>query len=69
MSPMSFQNNSKEELVLCVRCAWREFCVKKFTIDNTRPIKCPEFSLDINLAKKEKESDQKEDKRKIKGDA
>lgn len=69
MRPMSFQNNLEEELVLCVRCAWREFCVKKFTLDNTRPIKCPDFSLDINLVKQEKEGGQKRDKGDFKGDS
>jgi hypothetical protein len=64
---MSSQNNPEVELILCARCAWREFCVKKFTLDNTKPIKCPDFSLDINLIKKEKEGDQKGDKGDPKG--
>lgn len=41
--------------------------MKKFTLDNTKPIKCPDFSLDINLIKKEKEGDQKGDKGDPKG--
>ncbi len=50
---------NSSDLILCSRCAWREFCVKKFSFDNTKPIKCPDFSLDIKLRKMEKEGDQK----------
>ncbi len=46
---------SSEELVLCARCAWREFCTKKFNFDNTKPVKCPDFSLDIRLIQEEKD--------------
>lgn len=51
----------QEEIVLCARCAWREFCVKKFSMDNIKPIKCPDFSLDVRL-KKEREGDKEKDK-------
>jgi len=62
---MSSQKREEEtlqdEIVLCARCAWREFCIKKFTMDNTKPIKCPDFSPDLTL-KKEKEGDKEKDK-------
>lgn len=58
---MKVKESISEEIVLCARCAWREFCTKKFTMDNTKPIKCPDFSLDYTLIKKEKESDKTED--------
>lgn len=63
---MSIQNSFQEELVLCARCAWREFCTKKFTMDNTKPIKCPDFSLDLELIRKERECDQEKNQGKIK---
>ncbi len=59
---MSSSNKSYEEIIFCARCAWREFCVKKFSFDNTKPIKCPDFSLDLELVKKEKKSDKEENK-------
>lgn len=59
---MNSQDNFQEELVLCARCAWREFCVKKFSFDNTKPIKCPDFSLDLELVKREKKGDKEKDK-------
>jgi len=52
----------EEELVICARCAWREQCVKRFSFDNTKPIKCPDFSPDVTL-KPEGEGDRKEDTR------
>ncbi|RUM87592.1 MAG: hypothetical protein DSZ24_05875 [Thermodesulfatator sp.] len=44
---------NSEELVLCARCAWREHCRKRFSFDNTKPIKCPDFSPDVTLKKSE----------------
>ncbi|WP_038056046.1 hypothetical protein [Thermodesulfobacterium hydrogeniphilum] len=65
---MSSQNNRKDQKeseipVLCATCAWREFCSKKFSMDNTKPFKCPDYSPDYTLLKKKKESevDKKED--------
>lgn len=57
---------SQDEIILCVRCAWREVCTKRFTFDNTKPIKCPDFSLDLELLKKERECDKKENQGEIK---
>ncbi len=63
---MNTQDNFQDEIVLCARCAWRAFCTKKFTIDNTKPFKCPDFSLDLELLKGERKGDQEEDQREIK---
>ena len=50
------KNNNQEELpVLCSTCAWRGVCAKKFSFDNTTPIKCPDYSPDPELKKKEPE--------------
>ena len=43
--------------VLCATCAWRATCTKKFSFDNTTPIKCPDYSPDVSLLKKKKESE------------
>ncbi|HFC97532.1 MAG TPA: hypothetical protein ENJ40_03600 [Thermosulfurimonas dismutans] len=48
------------EPVLCARCAWREHCTKRFSFDNTKPVKCPDFSPDVTL-KDETEDDRQED--------
>lgn len=61
MRPMNSQNKLEEELILCARCAWREFCVKKFSFDNTKPIKCPDFSLDLTFKKGEAKGAEKKD--------
>ncbi len=59
---MNSQNNKNSDLpLLCATCAWREFCSKKFTMDNTKPVKCPDYSPDYTLKKKESEVDKKED--------
>lgn len=39
---------------ICVICAWRESCKKKFSISG-RDIHCPDFSEDHTLKLKEKE--------------
>ncbi|MFN4131829.1 MAG: hypothetical protein ACK4GE_01985 [Caldimicrobium sp.] len=66
---MSIQDSSQEEIILCARCAWREFCTKKFSMDNTKPFRCPDFSLDIVLLSKGKRGDQKKDPGKDKEDS
>jgi len=48
------------EPVLCSRCAWREHCTKRFSFDNTQPVKCPDFSPDVTL-RHEEGDDRKED--------
>jgi len=50
----------KQELpVLCATCAWREVCVKRFSFDNTKPLKCPDYSPDVSLLKKRREESDK----------
>ncbi len=52
------EEKHKEDLpVLCATCAWRENCNKKFTMDNRSPVKCPDYSPDIRLLKKQKEEE------------
>lgn len=60
----SADNTSEEILVLCANCAWREVCIKRFSFDNTKAIKCPDFSPDVRLLKEKrvKKVDKEEDK-------
>jgi hypothetical protein len=55
MPSQSEPSKASEEIILCARCAWREFCLKKFQFDNTKPIKCPDFSPDLTLLKEAKD--------------
>ena len=48
-----------EELVLCSNCAWREVCTKRFQFDNTKPIKCPDYSPDYKILKQRQKEDKK----------
>ncbi len=58
---MKSTHKEEGELVLCARCAWREHCTKRFHFDNTKPIKCPDFSPDVTLKDEVAEDDRKED--------
>lgn len=49
---------------ICVICAWRATCQKKFSISG-RDIKCPDFVRDLSLTSKEgKEPDSGKRKKK-----
>lgn len=34
---------------ICVICAWRQTCNKKFTMDGASTTRCPDFTRDITL--------------------
>ena len=34
---------------LCVMCAWRRTCNKKFTMDGATTTRCPEYTKDVTL--------------------
>jgi hypothetical protein len=34
---------------LCVVCAWRPTCNKKFSMDGSTTTRCPEFTRDVTL--------------------
>jgi hypothetical protein len=34
---------------LCVVCAWRQTCNKKFLMDGATTTKCPDFTRDVTL--------------------
>jgi hypothetical protein len=45
---------------VCVICAWRQTCNKKFSMDGATTTKCPEFTRDVTLPiEKEDEKDDK----------
>lgn len=44
---------------ICVVCAWRATCQKKFSISG-KDVRCPDFVKDVSLEKEEKEGDKKE---------
>jgi len=50
------RKTDEEFVKLCSNCAWRENCIKKFSMDNTKPVKCPDYSPDYTLIKKLKET-------------
>lgn len=38
-----------DERTLCVVCAWRQGCNKKFCMDGATTTKCPDFTRDVTL--------------------
>jgi hypothetical protein len=53
----------ENERSLCVMCAWRQACNKKFTMDGATTTRCAEYTRDITLKQtnEEKEPDKKSD--------
>ncbi len=50
-----------QEPTLCVVCAWREDCVKKFLHSQAGSSRCFDFTRDVTI-KKENVDDQKADR-------
>jgi len=44
---------------ICVVCAWRATCQKKFSISG-RDIRCADFVRDVSIPQEEKEGEEKE---------
>ncbi len=34
---------------ICVTCAWRQTCNKKFSMDGSTTTRCPDFTRDVTL--------------------
>ena len=50
-----------EEKTLCVVCAWRENCQKKYSFSSSGNSKCPDYTRDLQLPKNaEKKSEGKQ---------
>ena len=41
---------------ICVLCAWRQTCNKKFLMDGSTTKRCPEYTRDITLKEDEKDA-------------
>ena len=50
----------ENDRTLCVVCAWRATCNKKFTMDGATTTRCPDFTKDLTLRTSEKREDQTE---------
>ena len=50
---------SKKEI--CVLCAWRESCQKKFSISG-KDLRCADFVRDLLIKEQQKEEDRRPDK-------
>jgi hypothetical protein len=64
-APLLLQGNHHggpmgEERSLCVICAWRKDCQKKFLKSQDISFRCPEYVKDISIKDDEKPDDQKE---------
>jgi hypothetical protein len=40
-----------EERTICVVCAWRETCQKKYSFSSSGGTKCPDYTRDLKLPK------------------
>jgi hypothetical protein len=40
-----------EEKTICLVCAWRENCQKKYSFSSSGGTKCPDYTRDLNLPK------------------
>jgi len=38
-----------EEKTICVVCAWRETCQKKYSFSSSGVMKCPDYTRDLKL--------------------
>jgi hypothetical protein len=54
------------ERTVCVMCAWRGGCNKKFSMGSASTIRCPEYTRDLTLPDPDKEQEpcQKQNKAK-----
>ena len=49
----------ENEKTVCVLCAWRQACNKKFLMDGATTTRCAEYTRDITLPEPEKEMSEK----------
>jgi hypothetical protein len=42
---------SHQKQTICLVCAWREHCVKRFNMGTSETLFCPDFSEDLILRK------------------
>ncbi|MCX5798186.1 MAG: hypothetical protein NTU90_01240 [Proteobacteria bacterium] len=46
---------------LCIICAWKKDCQKKFLRSKDATLRCPDFTKDVSIKDREKLDDQKKD--------
>lgn len=53
-----------DDRTICVMCAWRQTCNKKFSMDGATSTRCPEYTKDITLAvpSRPEKDEEKDDK-------
>lgn len=52
----------QDQRTLCVMCAWRANCAKRFNMGADQTLHCPDFSEDISLRKTVKDDMAAEEK-------
>jgi hypothetical protein len=50
-----------EQVSLCVVCAWRKDCQKKFLKGQDATLRCADFSRDVSIKDREHDDDKTED--------
>lgn len=46
-----------DDRTICVICAWRQNCNKKFSMDGATTTRCPDFTKDLTLKDDKAESE------------
>lgn len=52
----------KEEISVCVVCAWRRDCQKRFLKREGAGLRCPDFSRDVTIKDTEEDAERKDNK-------
>jgi len=51
-----------DDRTICVICAWRQTCNKKFSMDGATTTKCPDYTRDVTLQDSREKSTAKEER-------
>ncbi len=49
-----------DEKTICVVCAWRQTCNKKFSMDGASTTRCADYTRDITLKLPDSEAEEKQ---------
>jgi hypothetical protein len=52
-----------DEQTICVVCAWRQTCNKKFSMDGATTTRCPDYTRDVTLREAPPEQEEEEKKK------
>lgn len=53
---------SEDRRKLCIVCAWRANCAKRFSVGDDATLHCPDFSEDVTLRKRDQAPASSEDR-------